>query len=103
MNKITIADGADGSLSKLETFNVTIATPTGASTPMYSINTVLQGDVLLTIGFTYRFDTSDSTNAGYTTNVLFAQLPGGSQASLYTTNVTFATDASSGNVISPGT
>tara|TARA_R110001592_G_scaffold30062_2_gene108104 strand:+ start:1023 stop:2606 length:1584 start_codon:yes stop_codon:yes gene_type:complete len=103
----------NGTVLKLEIFNVTkfVAVPGTISTDSngmitstpaqyaYAINTIEQDDLNLTTGFTYRFDTSHSLNTGYT--LKFALLPGGSQSSLYSDNVTFGADVN-GNIISPG-
>ena len=65
-----------------------------------------QTDIKLTTGFTYKFDTADSSNTGYT--LKFAVIPGASHpvhgvldAAKYSDSVTFGEDAN-GNVISPG-
>ena len=107
--------GRDGSLSTLETFivtsdNVNVITSDGAAitsvaTPMYHINGVKQSDLKLTSGFTYRFDTSDSTNQGHTLN--FSYLQGATNqsyvaASKYTSSVSFA-ETTKGGVIASGT
>ena len=109
--------GRDGSLSTLETFivtsdNVNVFTNDGVSitsvaTPMYHINGVKQSDLKLTTGFTYRFDTSDSSNQGHTLN--FSYLQGATNqsvnlyvaASKYTSSVSFA--ETNGSVIASGT
>ena len=114
--------GRDGSLSTLETFIVTTVAVTTSSTstsvggvieltpvttPMYYINGVKQSDLKLTSGFTYRFDTSDSSNQGHTLN--FSYLQGATNqfanlyvgASKYTSSVSFA--ETNGSVIASGT
>ena len=99
--------GRDGSLSTLETFIVTSpnVNVSSVATPMYHINGVKQSDLKLTSGFTYRFDTSDSSNQGHTLN--FSYLQGATNqsyvaASKYTSSVSFA-ETTKGGVIASGT